>query len=290
MLSPEGPAPGSGGRSVLFVKMSGAGNDFVLVDNRGGVFVEAEKPRLVRRVCRRRFGVGADGLILIESERREDADFSMRYFNADGSEGELCGNGTRCAAVFAREIGAAGRRQSFTTPAGLIRAEITADGSLAEDAVVRVRMPRPGAVHRLRLSGLPGGDADLFALRVGVPHALELVEDVRRVDVAVRGPAIRRHPVFPDGTNANFLALDEQAQEIHLRTYERGVEAESLACGTGATAAAAVAHRFFGWPPAVPIRMEGGDLLRLDLTGERPLMEGPVHRVYEGRLRLPARL
>ena len=274
-------------RSLSFVKMSGAGNDFVVADNRDGSLAEAEKAPLARRACRRRIGIGADGLILIERDgQRQDADYVMRYFNADGSEGELCGNGTRCAAVFAREIGAGGTSQRVATPAGVLRAEILAGSSGA--ATVRVAMARPSPIRRFRLSDLPGGEAELFALEVGVPHAIEVVPDVGVVDVDRRGPAIRRHASFPAGANANFITLDEGSGEIRLRTFERGVEAESLACGTGATAAVTVAHRFFDWPAVVPVRVASGDLIQIDCTGHAPLMEGPVTRIYEGRLPLPA--
>lgn len=274
-------------RRLRFVKMAGAGNDFVLVDNRASVLVEPEKSALARRVCRRRLGVGSDGLILIEPASGRAADFVMRYFNADGSEGSLCGNGTRCAAVFAREIGAAAAMQRIGTPAGVFRAEILV--SDAEGATVRVAMPPSGPIRRLRLGGLPGGDAEVFALTVGVPHAVEIVPDPERVDVERRGSAIRRHSAFPEGANANFVALDGRADRIRLRTFERGVEAETLACGTGAAAAAAVARRFFGWPPAVPVRVASGDLLRLDCTGDPPRMEGPASRIFEGVLSLPNR-
>ena len=276
--------------TLRFVKMSGAGNDFVLVDNREGVFEESEKASLTRRVCRRKLGVGADGLILIElptasEEGASGADFVMRYFNADGSEGELCGNGTRCAAVFAREIGAAGSSQAIATLAGVLAAEILPRGP-DETATVRVVMAKPSPIRRLRIPDLPGGEAELFALEVGVPHAVEVVSDVGAVDVLRRGSAIRHDATFPAGANANFIALDGRAGEIRLRTFERGVEAECLACGTGATAAVTVAHRFCGWPPVVPVRVESGDLIHIDLTGDAPLMEGPVTRVYEGALPL----
>ena len=297
-----------GERRLPFVKMSGAGNDFVLVDNREAVVREAEKAGLARRVCRRRFGVGADGLILIEppgrfgaaggsgdsgAEEAGGADYAMRYFNADGSEGELCGNGTRCAAAFARRIGAAPVRQRIATPAGVVRAEVVTPDS-GSSATVRVELAPPGRVRRLRLSGLPGGedggdgDGEVFALEVGVPHAVEIVADLDSVDVPRRGGAIRRHPAFPAGANANFVALDQPACEIRLRTFERGVEAETLACGTGAVAAATVAHRHFGWPPAVWVRVTSGDLLRIELTPEAARMEGPATRIYEAALTLPS--
>ena len=265
---------------VPFVKMSGAGNDFVLMDNRAGVFREERKSGLARRICRRRVGVGADGLILIEAAANGAADFAMRYFNADGSEGALCGNGTRCAAVFAREIGAAAVSQRIATPAGVLRAEILDGGA------VRVEVARPGAIRRLRLGDLPGGDAEVFALTVGVPHAVEVVADLEAVDADRRGAAIRHHPAFPEGANANFVALG--AGEMRLRTFERGVEAETLACGTGAAAAAAVARRFFGWSAAARVRVRSGDLLRVDLGSDPPWLEGPVRRVYDGVLPVPS--
>ena len=276
--------------TLRFVKMSGAGNDFVVVDNRDGVVHESDKSALALRARRRKIGVGADGLILIESPAggardAVGADYVMRYFNADGSEGELCGNGTRCAAVFAREIGAAGSSQAIATPAGVLAAEILPRGP-DETATVRVVMAKPSPIRRLRIPDLPGGEAELFALEVGVPHALEVVSDVGAVDVLRRGSAIRHDAAFPAGANANFIALDERAGEIRLRTFERGVEAECLACGTGATAAVTVAYRFCGWPPVVPVRVESGDLIHIDLTGDAPLMEGPVTRVYEGALPL----
>ncbi len=265
---------------IRFVKMQGAGNDFVLVDNREGVLTEPAKADFARRVTRRKLDIGADGLILIEPGEGS-ADYRMRYYNADGSEGELCGNGTRCAAVFAREIGAAHDRQRLVTPAGVLSAEVLSGGASA-----RVVMAQPTPVRRVRLSGIPGGEADLFALEVGVPHAIEVVESVREVDVIARGRAIRRDPAFPKGANANFIALDEAAGEIRLRTYERGVEAECLACGTGATAVVTVAHQFFGWPEAVLVRMESGELVHIDLSGDAPVMEGPVTRVFDGFLAL----
>ncbi len=267
-------------RFLSFVKMSGAGNDFVVADNRDGSIAEDDKARLARRACRRKIGIGADGLILVERDGRRDADYVMRYFNADGSEGELCGNGTRCAAVFAREIGAGGMSQRIATPAGVLRADILSASRAA--ATVRVAMAKPGPIRRLRLTDLPGGEAELFALEVGVPHAIEVVPDVGVVDVDRRGSAIRRHAAFPAGANANFIALDEGSGEIRMRTFERGVEAECLACGTGATAAVTVARRFLDWPAAVPVRVASGDLIHIDCTSEAPLMEGPVTRVFEG--------
>ncbi len=281
--------------------MSGAGNDFVLVDNRGAEVRESAKPALARGVCRRRLGVGADGLILIEPlgglPRNEllgttgGADFVMRYFNADGSEGELCGNGARCAAVFACEIGAGAARQTISTPAGVLRAEILSPGpAAAGTSTVEVEMPEPGAIRRLQLHGLSGEDGEVFALRVGVPHAVEVVPDLAAVDGEGRGAEIRRHPAFPAGTNANFITIEEDTGEIGLRTFERGVEAETLACGTGAIAAASVAHRFFHRPPVAAVRVRSGDVLHIGVGSGAPWMRGPVRRIYEGVYEVPSGL
>ncbi len=273
------------GEHLAFVKMSGAGNDFVVVDHRAPFVAEADKPELARRLCRRRVGVGADGLILIEPAAGDGVDFRMRYFNADGSEGELCGNGTRCAAAFAREIGAAGDEATIATPAGDIAVAIV--GAPADGARrVRMTMPTPGPVRRFELDGLPGGMGEVFAVDVGVPHAVEVVSDLDAVDIDARGPAIRNHPAFPRGANANFIALDEAAGELRLRTWERGVEAETLACGTGATAASAVARRALDWPARTGVRVASGDRLEVDLSTDPPRMEGPAIVVYRGELAL----
>lgn len=238
--------------AIPFTKMCGSGNDFILVDNRRGRIDEADLAALVTGVCRRRLSVGGDGVILIEPSTV--ADFRWRFFNADGSRGEMCGNGARCAARFAVLNGISGPQVRFETDAGLIRARV--DG-----AQVRVEMPDPVGFRRERPLALAGGHVRVSTVNTGVPHAVLVVPDVDDVDVVALGREIRRHPEFaPAGTNADFLSTD-RAGGLAIRTYERGVEDETLACGTGAVAGALVAAETLGAASPVRVRTRSGEHL-----------------------------
>ncbi|MCU0561272.1 MAG: diaminopimelate epimerase [Desulfobacterales bacterium] len=237
---------------IAFTKMSGCGNDFIVIDNRGRPLDEASLAALVTGVCRRRLSVGADGVILIEASAA--ADFRWRFFNADGSRAEMCGNGARCAARFAVLNGIGGPQVSFETDAGLIRAQV--DGTQ-----VRVAMPEPGEIRLERPLALAAGLLRVSTVDTGVPHAVLAVADVAEVDVVGLGREIRRHPAFaPAGTNADFISTDG-AGGLCIRTYERGVEDETLACGTGAVAAALVAAETMGAASPVRLRTRSGEPL-----------------------------
>jgi diaminopimelate epimerase len=264
---------------ISFCKMSGSGNDFIIIDNRRGVVPAGEGPALARRLCRRRFSIGADGLILINRSGR--ADFSWGFFNADGSEAAMCGNGGRCAARFANLKGLAGEKMSFETGAGLIRAEIRGER-------VKLQLPDPYG-FRPGISLKSGGKIlEVSFLVVGVPHAVVHVEDLGGAAVAKLGRAIRGHGEFaPDGANVNFYTV-EGSRRLSVRTYVRGVEGETMACGTGWVAAAlsaAVAGRVKG-----PVRVltRGGEELtvysrrRKDVFRE-VYLEGAADVVYEGK-------
>jgi diaminopimelate epimerase len=273
--------------ALEFVKMSGTGNDFVLVDNRGGAVPEPRKSRLARRVCRRRTGVGGDGLVLLE--RSETADLRMRIFNADGSEPEMCGNGSRCLAAFARSVGAAGPEMTIETKAGPIRAEIVEPGGRASR--VRVELTPPGEVSSRGQLDFAGERREVFSANTGVPHAVVFVDDLDAVDVPSQGRALRFHEAWGEaGANADFV-LVEGERRIALRTYERGVEDETLACGTGAVAAALVAAWRGGWPSPVEARVRSGEVLAVHFAGGGPRfegasLEGAVAVVYRGELDL----
>ena len=217
---------------VSFVKMSGTGNDFIVMDHRHPFVPLAEQPDFARKICRRRFSVGADGLILIEESVR--ADFSWRFYNADGSVAEMCGNGARCAARYAHMNGMAGPRMTFETLAGIVEAEV-----LEANGDVRLRLTAPSD-FRLGLGiKLAGMERVVHYVNTGVPHAVVFVED--EVPVREWGRELRFHPMFqPAGTNANFVRL-LAGGALQVRTYERGVEDETMACGTGAAAAALIA-------------------------------------------------
>ncbi len=272
---------------IRFCKLEAAGNDFIGLDGReaplpGG----GHLPELVRALCDRHRGVGADGVLLLAPPARgKGQDFAMRYFNSDGSEGEMCGNGARAMAVFAREAGAGGAIMRFGTPAGEYEAEILPAGvrvgfpavrEAPREMPVRTTLPFRGPVH---------------FLTVGVPHAVLFVTDVASVDVANLGRALRHDEAFaPAGTNVSF-AQQQGDSELLLRTYERGVEAETLACGTGSVAAACcLLHREGREGPAtVLIHPTGGDVLRTTLTRSPDgsvfrniSLEGPARLVFRG--------
>jgi diaminopimelate epimerase len=273
---------------LAFVKMSGAGNDFVLVDNRDGRIREKAKAALARAVCPRRTSVGADGLILLERPRSPDAGVRMRILNPDGSEAEMCGNGARCLAHFARSVGAAGDDiMEIETPAGVVSARVTG-------ATVKVGLTRPGEAASRGVLRFADREGEVFFVDTGVPHAVVFFESVDATDaddIRRWGRALRRHEAFrPAGANADFAAVAGPGR-LTLRTYERGVEDETLACGTGATAAALVAAWREEWPSPVEVRVRSGETLRVHFAGGGPRydsasLEGDVKATFEGAVDL----
>jgi len=265
---------------IHFWKMHGAANDFVLVDDRKLQFPSRDR-RWIASVSARRTGVGCEGVILIQPSRT--ANFRMRFFNPDGSEAEMCGNGARCVARLAFEIGAAPRDMTIQTIAGTLSARV-----LGKDRVELVMTDpsdwRTGCslnIGRRRLR--------YDFVNTGVPHAVVVVRDLDAVDVATLGAAIRRHTDFaPRGTNADFIS-PAGAGSIRIRTYERGVEAETLACGTGIVAGALVAARNGLATPPVRVRAASGDTLTVNFsrsgeTFENVTLQGPAVHVFEGDL------
>jgi diaminopimelate epimerase len=265
---------------VKFWKMNGSGNDFILIDNRGGEVREEEMGHLVERVCRRRESVGADGVIFVFPSTR--CDFKWRFFNADGGEVEMCGNGSRCVARFALLQGMAGPRMTFETLAGPISAEV-------KGRVVKVLMPRPSGLDLdIDLAGDESWESADF-IHTGVPHVVVRVKDTARFPVLERGRAIRRHPLFaPSGTNANFTRVTGP-HHLEIRTYERGVEDETLACGTGAMAAALTAAARGLVSSPVRVKTRGGEELIIHYEKEkdafeRVWLEGNTSLVYQATL------
>jgi diaminopimelate epimerase len=269
-----------GNNRIPFDKMHGGGNDFVLVDHRAGFIPEAAQSGFARRVCVRQTGVGADGLILIEDSAT--ADFRWRFYNADGSEPEMCGNGGRCAARFAVLHGLAPANLSFETRAGTIRAEV-------KGRRVKLLMAGVGDVRLDQTIPLEGVDLKGHFMRVGVPHVAVPVNDLEETPVTGWGRAVRFHPMFaPAGTNVNFVHY-EGAHALKIRTYERGVEDETLACGTGAVAAALLAARLGQVSSPVAVHTRGGEVLTVYFTpqGEaftEVFLEGEALVAYQGEL------
>jgi len=273
---------------IAFEKMSGTGNDFVIIDNRTIGITTQEQPELARKICRRMFSVGADGLIFIEESTI--ADFSWKFYNADGSEAEMCGNGARCAARFAYKHSIADKKMKFETLAGIVEAEIC-----GEDEVVRVKITEPHD-FRLDLSLRLDDQARAVAyVNTGVPHAVIFVDED---DIPVKkwGRKVRFHEHFePRGVNANFVKVLPDGK-LNVRTYERGVEDETMACGTGAVASALIASLQKKMESPVEVITSGGGMLTIlfDLqdgpVAENVYLQGPTRLICTGQLTAEALL
>ena len=267
-------------RRIPFYKMHGGGNDFVLIDNRRACIPEAEQPAFARKVCARQVGVGADGLILLEESSR--ADFSWRFYNADGSEPEMCGNGGRCAARLAVLLGLAGHSLSFETLAGLIHAEV-------HERMVRLALTGVGDLRLSQQIPINGETLTGHFLKVGVPHVVVPVRDLEHVPVTSLGRTVRFHPLFgPAGTNVNFIRL-KGPHALEVRTYERGVEDETLACGNGAVASVLIAARLGEMASPSVVHTRGGEVLTVHFKSQGETfadvyLEGEALVVFQGEL------
>jgi diaminopimelate epimerase len=262
-----------------FFKMQGSGNDFILFDNRTLNLSREEMPEWARKLCPRAFAVGADGMIFLDRADSDDLDFIWHFFNSDGSRAEMCGNGSRCASLFAYKIGLAGNTQVFGTDAGPVRARVLDSG------LVKVQLTPPQGMRLgISLNLEDGRDVEVHHVNTGVPHAIIVCENVKEMNVNETGRAVRQHREFsPSGTNVNFIQVKDR-QHILLRTYERGVEDETFACGTGA-AACAVAGGAMGLLDS-PVRVvtSGGEELVIDFDRDDVFLTGKATLVYNGEL------
>jgi diaminopimelate epimerase len=263
---------------VHFFKMSGSGNDFIIIDHRRPTIDDSRLKDFVVKVCRRKMSAGADGLILIENAA--ETDFKWQFFNSDGSRAEMCGNGARCAARFAYLKQMAGPQMSFETDAGIITAEILGER-------VKVKMTEPkGFKADLPLS-LSDGNRIVNFINTGVPHVVVETGDLETVDVFRIGREIRYHEAFaPEGTNVNFIA-DRPEGGIAVRTYERGVEDETLACGTGSVAGALVAATKYRRKSPIDVMTRSGVRLTIHFELKEDgfadvFLEGDARVIYEG--------
>lgn len=268
---------------VEFTKMSGAGNDFIVIDNRFYHFSGAELRELALRWAPRRTGIGADGLLALESASSEGVDFRMRYLNADGSVGTMCGNGARCLARYARSAGLESQPLVFDTDAGRYEAYVEADP--ASD--VRLVLGPYADFGERRLAAIDGLPDEAHYVWTGTEHVVVFVPDVDRAPVAETGPRLRADPALSaTGANVNYVEVMDPAT-LRVRTFEKGVEAETLACGTGATASAITACLTGRVAPGrVAVRMPGGTLV-VDIQGDprhpdRLVLEGPAEVVFRG--------
>jgi diaminopimelate epimerase len=265
-----------------FTKMNGAGNDFVVVDNRAG-HIQMTSAQVVR-LCDRHRGVGADGLMLLVPARSGKADWAWDFYNSDGSAADMCGNGARCFARFVQRTVGLNGNFTFETAAGVITASFNGDR-------VTVNLTKPTQLQLNQSVSLTTGSTLLHSLNTGVPHAVQFVPDADRAMVMQLGPEIRRHPHFgPRGTNVNFVQV-LGPNHIRVRTFERGVEGETLACGTGVSAAAMISARVHGFTSPVKVQVQGGDLLEVsfaEANGEfdQVRLTGPADFVFTGRIEL----
>ncbi len=269
-----------------FYKMNGAGNDFVVIDNRD-LSIRLDK-ETIAALCDRHRGIGADGLLAVEPAEH-GADYKFRYYNADGGEAEMCGNGARCFGRFTAHLGdEIPARVTFETIAGTLAAEMVGEH-------VRIAMSVPRDLRMDTGASVPGLDAALHFLNTGVPHVVAFVpggDFFRELDVFTHGRAIRRHAAFaPAGTNANFATVLAPGH-IAIRTYERGVEDETLACGTGMVACALIHHLLTGAPSPIKVDVAGGDTLEIgfektaDDAFTNVTLTGPADFVFEGDIEI----
>lgn len=269
-----------------FYKMNGAGNDFIVVDNRdNSIQLDA---RTIEGLCDRHRGIGADGLLAVEPPQH-GADYRFRYYNADGGEAEMCGNGARCFGRFTAHLGdGVAEKVTFETIAGILAAEMIGEN-------VRLAMSDPLDLVMERSTRVDGLDAAIHSVNTGVPHAVAFMDRpdaLEELGVLTHGRAIRQHEDFaPAGTNANFAAVIEPGH-IAIRTYERGVEDETLACGTGMVACALVHHLLTDAQSPIQVDVAGGDTLEIgfekteDGSFRNVTLTGPADFVFEGEIEI----
>jgi len=261
----------------FFYKMQGSGNDFIVIDNRAKTISPAEMPRWAKTLCPHAFSIGADGIIFLEMDDSGQAATRWHFFNADGSRAEMCGNGSRCATLLAHMLGMAPAEHLMLTDAGPVHAQVFPEKGEVE---VQLTPARDMALNfSLDLDGQPW--TAHFA-NTGVPHTVIVSDDVKKLDVKGLGAKVRHHAHFaPAGTNANFIQIISR-DEVLLRTYERGVENETYACGTGAAASVAVAHALGLCEARARVTTSGGETLEIGVRGNDIFLRGKAILVYKG--------
>lgn len=267
---------------LQFTKMNGAGNDFVLLDNRERK-VSLSQDQIVH-LCDRHRGIGADGIILLVPCSSGKAQWAWEFYNSDGSSGEMCGNGARCFARFVQSLTNVAGALTFETLAGVITASF-------EGTQVTVSLTTPANLRLNEQVSLSTGSTTVHSLNTGVPHAVLFVPDADKAMVQQLGPEVRRHAHFsPKGTNVNFVQVIGP-NRIRVRTFERGVEGETLACGTGVTASALIASRVHGFSSPVQVQVLAGDRLQVTFKEEGGTfsdvkLTGPAEFVFRGAIEI----
>ncbi|UEC43672.1 MAG: Diaminopimelate epimerase [Methanothrix sp.] len=281
MIRAEGRPRDGGG--ISFTKLQGNGNDFILIDEDDRVVVaDSLKPSFAVQCCHRNFGIGGDGVLFLSPSHH--ADLRMRLLQPDGSEAEMCGNGIRCLAKYAWDSGMVGESFEVETLAGIIPLKVREIGG---DFWARVEMGLP-CFDRKGIPAIGEGEFlmeplegfEVSAVNTGVPHAVIFTDDLLNLSIEDLAPHIRHSSLFPEGANVNFVRIGDTFQ---VRTFERGIEGETLSCGTGSVACAAVARRMGMVGDEVFVETRGGPLL-ITFEGDRACMDGPAATVYSGIL------
>ena len=271
---------------IHFTKLHGNGNDFIVIDEYSGLVVpDNSKPGFAEKYCARQFGIGADGVIFLSVSA--SSDIKMRLFQPDRSEAEMCGNGIRCLVKYAMDAGYISNGTAMVeTMAGIIPIEVKGQGN---NVLVKVNMGKPLFDSKdipMKGEGEFIGeileDMQVSLVNTGVPHAVVFVDDLESVNIDRLAPPIRYNPVFPKGTNVNFVNVTPDSI-LNVRTYERGIEGETLSCGTGSVAAAVIAHRLGRTGNEVTINTLGG-ILNITIENDFAFMEGPAVTVYNGTI------
>ncbi|MDR1662860.1 MAG: diaminopimelate epimerase [Endomicrobium sp.] len=264
---------------IKFSKLTAAGNDFILIDNRESIIYEKDCQNLARKLCDRRYSIGGDGLILLEKSYCKD--FKMKFFNSDGSHASMCGNGGRSIAKFAYDLGIVDSQMVFETDAGVVNAKI-----LSGDRV-KLDLYEPKDLKRNIKVKLSDREFDVDFINTGVPHVVIFIDDIKKIDIFRYGREIRYHKVFaPSGANVNFVQV-EKDNTIFVRTYERGVENETLACGTGITASGIISVLKGFVKSPVDVIAIGGDKLSVSMIVDNDkissvVLEGPSVISFKG--------
>jgi len=260
---------------INFFKYQGAGNDFILIDHRMGPVKDIDYDR-VKQLCNRRFGIGADGLMFLTGH--PDYDFEMLYFNADGRPGSMCGNGGRCIVAFAKHLGIIDKETNFLAVDGPHYAKISAEGNWVDLQMIDIDTINT--------------DGDAYVLNTGSPHYVLQLQELASYDVYQNGKAIRNNDTYKkEGINVNFV--EDKGDYLFVRTFERGVEDETYACGTGVTAVALsmAQHNHQNGHIETPVKVLGGDLrISFDYNGKQfrnVFLCGPAEKVFEGTIPFP---
>jgi len=262
-------------KPIFFTKMEGSGNDFLIIDNYNGLINETltapEIPGLVKKIANRNLGAGADGVLFVEQSK--DFAFGMKYFNRDGSEAEICLNGARCIVSFAHRLGLIQEKGKFLSASGPL-------GFYYKNGNVSIEVQPPVEIKLNSSFTMKRKKYRANFLKLGVPHCVIFVDSYEKIDVKELGREIRNHRTFkPDGVNVNFVKV-ENNNSLFIRTYERGVEDETLSCGSGVLASAYIATKLFLTESPVTCKTQGGDLLVT--IKDKLYLEGPARVVYDG--------